>query len=47
MLEEDEEVKYFILYDKMNYLLIFIDLFKEINEKCDVYDLFDYVSYIL
>lgn len=32
MLEEDEEVKYPILHDKMNHLPILTDLFKEINE---------------
>ena len=47
MLEEDEEVKYPILHDKMNHLPILTDLFKEINEKCDAHDLFDHASYTL
>lgn len=47
MLEEDEEVKYPILHDKMNHLPILTDLFKEINETCDAHDLFDHASYTL
>ncbi|MBL7572980.1 endonuclease MutS2 [Staphylococcus saccharolyticus] len=47
LLEEDEEVKYPILDDKLNQLPVLTDLFKEINDKCDTHDLFDHASYML
>ena len=47
LLEEDEEVKYPILDDKMNQLPVLTDLFQEIKDKCDTYDLFDHASYAL
>ena len=47
LLEEDEEVKYPILDEKMNQLPVLSDLFQEIKDKCDTYDLFDHASYAL
>lgn len=47
LLEEDEEVKYPILDEKMNQLPVLTDLFQEIKDKCDTYDLFDHASYAL
>ncbi|MBU5271290.1 endonuclease MutS2 [Staphylococcus caprae] len=44
LLEEDEEVKYPILDEKMNQLPVLSDLFQEIKDKCDTYDLFDHAS---
>ncbi|WP_202630625.1 hypothetical protein, partial [Deinococcus alpinitundrae] len=47
MVEEDEGVKYPILDDKMNQLPVLTDLFQQINETCDTYDLYDNASYDL
>ena len=48
LLEEDEGVvKYPILNERMNQLPVLTDLYQEINEKCDVYDLYDNASYEL
>lgn len=48
LLEEDEGViKYPILNERMNQLPILTDLYQEINEKCDAYDLYDNASYEL
>ncbi|MGX0739951.1 DNA mismatch repair protein MutS2 [Staphylococcus capitis] len=47
LLEEDEEVKYPILDEKMNQLPVLTNLFQEIKDKCDTYDLFDHASYAL
>lgn len=47
LLDEDEEIKYPILNDKMNQLPVLSDLFQEIKDKCDTYDLFDHASYAL
>ena len=47
MVEEDEGVKYPILDDKMNQLPVLTDLFQQINETCDTYDLYDNASYEL
>ena len=46
LLEEDEGVvKYPILNERMNQLPVLTDLYQEINEKCDAYDLYDNASY--
>ena len=48
LLEEDEGVvKYPILNERMNQLPVLTDLYQEINEKCDAYDLYDNASYEL
>lgn len=48
LLEEDEGVvKYPILNERMNQLPVLTDLYQEINEKCDTYDLYDNASYEL
>lgn len=47
LVEEDEGVKYPILDDKMNQLPVLTDLFQQINETCDTYDLYDNASYEL
>lgn len=47
ILEEDEEIKYPILNDRMEQLPVLNDLFQEIHQKCDAYDLFDNASYEL
>ncbi|HEE8740542.1 TPA: endonuclease MutS2 [Staphylococcus aureus] len=47
LVEEDEGVKYPILDDKMNQLPVLTDLFHQINETCDTYDLYDNASYEL
>ncbi|WP_448559002.1 endonuclease MutS2 [Staphylococcus aureus] len=47
LVEEDEDVKYPILDDKMNQLPVLTDLFQQINETCDTYDLYDNASYEL
>ncbi|MGW9855726.1 DNA mismatch repair protein MutS2 [Staphylococcus hominis] len=48
LLEEDEGVvKYPILNERMNQLPVLVDLYQEINEKCDIYDLYDNASYEL
>lgn len=47
LLEEDEEVKYPILDEKMSQLPVLTDLFQEIKDKCDTYDLYDHASYAL
>lgn len=40
-------LKYPILDDKMNQLPVLTDLFHQINETCDTYDLYDNASYEL
>lgn len=48
LFEEDEGVvKYPILNERMNQLPVLTDLYQEINEKCDAYDLYDNASYEL
>ncbi|RIP33628.1 endonuclease MutS2 [Staphylococcus gallinarum] len=47
ILEEDEAIKYPILNDRMEQLPILNELFQEIHQKCDAYDLFDNASYEL
>ncbi len=47
LVEEDEGVKYPILDDKMNQLPVLTDLFQQMNETCDTYDLYDNASYEL
>ena len=47
LLEEDEEVKYPILDEKMNQLPVLTDLFQEIKDNCYTYDVFDHASYAL
>lgn len=47
LVEEDEGVNYPILDDKISQLPVLTDLFQQINETCDKYDLYDNASYEL
>ncbi|PNZ13700.1 endonuclease MutS2 [Staphylococcus simiae] len=47
LVEEDEGVKYEILDSRMSQLPVLTDLFQQINETCDTYDLYDNASYEL
>ncbi|AMY05120.1 endonuclease MutS2 [Staphylococcus condimenti] len=47
LLEEEEAINYPILDERMAQLPILTDLYQEIHQKCDAYDLFDDASYEL
>ncbi|WP_251516197.1 MULTISPECIES: endonuclease MutS2 [Staphylococcus] len=47
LLEEDEEVKYPILDERMNQLPVLTNVYQEIHQKCDAHDLYDHASYEL
>lgn len=47
LLEEEEAINYPILDERMTQLPILSDLYQEIKQKCDAYDLFDDASYEL
>ena len=47
MLNEEEEINYPILNDRMEQLPVLSDLYQNIHQKCDAYDLFDDASYEL
>ncbi|MCE5037808.1 endonuclease MutS2 [Staphylococcus auricularis] len=44
LLEDDEQVNYPILDDRMNQLPVLTDLYQSIHQKCDAHDLFDDAS---
>lgn len=47
LLEDDEEILYPILHDRMDQLPILTDLYQIIHQKCDTHDLYDDASYEL